>query len=139
MSDEQTNEFFDSAEDIFAIDDIKVEVVSVPQWGGRKIRLKMMSAAERDEFEASTVEVKRGRSKPNLANLRARLVARCIVNGDGVRLFQAGDVARLGRKSASALEFLFQKCQELNGFTEKDIDELTEDFDETTDSASSTD
>lgn len=125
---ENNEEFFETAEEIFDIDDMRVEVVAVPAWGGKKVRLKMMSAAERDEFEASTVEMKRGKQKPNLANLRARLVARCIVNAQGDRIFQSGDVARLGRKSAQALDYLFQKCQELNGFTEQDIEDLVEDF-----------
>lgn len=127
------SEFFESAEEIFEIDDMKVVEVAVPAWGGKKVRLKMLTAAERDDFEASTVEMKRGKQKQNLANLRARLVARCLVNSDGQRIFTSGDVARLGRKSAAALDLLFTKCQELNGFSEGDIEELTEDFDETTD------
>lgn len=128
----ESNDFFEDFDEIFEIDDVKIEIVAVPQWGGKKVRLKMMTAAERDEFEASTVETRKGRSKPNLANLRARLVARCMVNSAGERMVQSGDVARLGRKSAQAIDFLFLKCQDLNGFTEKDIEELTEDFDETT-------
>jgi hypothetical protein len=133
-----TEGFINSPDDLWAIDDVKVVVVTVPGWD-TKVRLKMMSAAERDAFEASTVQMKSGKQRPNLANLRARLVARCIVNEDNVLIFQSGDVERLGRKSAKALDFLFQECQELNGFTEADIEELVEDFDPTTDSASSTD
>lgn len=121
-------------DEILDYDDIKVEVVPVPEWGAKAaVRLKVLSAAERDAFEASTVTTKGGRQKPNLANLRARLVARCMVDGDGKRVFESGDVVRLGNKSSAALDRLFAKCQELNGFTEKDIEELTEDFDETRD------
>jgi hypothetical protein len=121
-------------DEILDIDDIKVEVVPVPEWGPKAaVRLKVLSAAERDAFEASTVTVKGGRQKPNLANLRARLVARCMVDGNGNRVFESGDVARLGQKSSAALDRLFAKCQEINGFSEKDIEELTEDFDETRD------
>lgn len=127
------SEFFETADEIFDIEDVKIELVSVPQWGGKKVRLKMLTAAERDEFEASTVETKRGKQKPNLANLRARLVARCMVDAEGNRVFQSGDVARLGRKSSKALDRLFAKCQEINGFSDKDIEEMTEDFDETSD------
>lgn len=121
-------------DDILDYDDIKVEVVPVPEWGkNAAVRLKVLSAAERDAFEASTVTTKGGRQKPNLANLRARLVSRCMVDADGNRVFESGDVARLGQKSSAALDRLFAKCQELNGFSEKDIEELTEDFDETRD------
>ncbi len=131
-------EFFDTAEEIFAIDDMEVRPVFVPQWG-RKVRLKMMTAMERDQFEASTVDQRGGKQKPNLANLRARLVSRCVVNAKGEPLFTSGYVSRLGaEKSAAAIDFLFQQCQKLNGFTKEDIEELAEDFGEGTDSASST-
>lgn len=121
-------------DEILDYDDIKVEIVPVPEWGkNAAVRLKVLSAAERDAFEASTVTTKGGRQKPNLANLRARLVSRCMVDADGNRVFESGDVARLGQKSSAALDRLFAKCQELNGFSEKDIEELTEDFDETRD------
>lgn len=121
-------------DDILDYDDIKTHVVPVPEWGAKAaVRLKVLSAAERDAFEASTVSTKGGKQKPNLANLRARLVARCMVDGNGNRVFQSGDVARLGNKSSAALDRLFAKCQEINGFSEKDIEELTEDFDETSD------
>jgi hypothetical protein len=121
-------------DEILDVDDIKVEIVPVPEWGERvAVRLKVLSAAERDAFEASTVTTKGGRQKPNLANLRARLVARCMVDEHGKRVFESGDVARLGQKSSAALDRLFAKCQEINGFSEKDIEELTEDFDETRD------
>jgi hypothetical protein len=121
-------------DEILDVDDIKVEIVPVPEWGEKvAVRLKVLSAAERDAFEASTVTTKGGRQKPNLANLRARLVARCMVDEHGKRIFESGDVARLGQKSSAALDRLFAKCQEINGFSDKDIEELAEDFDETRD------
>ncbi len=119
---------------ILEFDDIETVVVPVPEWGEKvAVRLKVLTAAERDAFEASTVTTKGGKQKPNLANLRARLVARCMVDADGKRIFESGDVARLGNKSSKALDRLFAKCQEINGFSDKDIEELTEDFDETSD------
>jgi hypothetical protein len=131
--DETEYEFLDR-DGILNFDDIKVEVVPVPEWGKKAaVRLKVLSAAERDAFEASTVTTRGGKQKPNLANLRARLVARCMVDAKGDRVFESGDVSRLGNKSSKALDRLFAKCQEINGFSDKDIDELTEDFDETSD------
>jgi hypothetical protein len=135
MSENEIHEEFplvDDRDDVLNIDDIKVHVVPVPEWK-RSVRLKELSGMERDEFEASTVTTKGGRQKPNLANLRARLVSKCMVNAKGDRVFVSGDVARLGNKSSAALDRLFQKCQEINGFSDEDIEELTEDFDETSD------
>lgn len=131
---DETEYTFLGRDDILDYDDIKTEVVPVPEWGAKAaVRLKVLSAAERDAFEASTVTTRGGKQKPNLANLRARLVARCMVDAKGERVFQSGDVARLGNKSSKALDRLFAKCQEINGFTDKDIEDLTEDFDETSD------
>lgn len=130
---ENEYEFLDRDE-ILGYNDIKTEVVPVPEWGAKAaVRLKVLSAAERDAFEASTVSHKGGKTKPNLANLRARLVARCMVDAKGERVFESGDVARLGNKSSKALDRLFAKCQEINGFSDKDVEDLTEDFDETSD------
>lgn len=131
---DETEYTFPGRDEILDYDDIQTEVVPVPEWGKTAaVRLKVLSAAERDAFEASTVTTKGGKQKPNLANLRARLVARCMVDAKGVRVFESGDVARLGNKSSKALDRLFAKCQEMNGFSEKDIEEMTEDFDETSD------
>jgi hypothetical protein len=135
MSENEVVEYeFLGRDAILDYDDIETVVVPVPEWGAKAaVRLKVLTAFERDEFEASTVTTKGGKQKPNLANLRARLVARCMVDAEGNRVFQSGDVARLGRKSSKALDRLFAKCQEINGFSDKDIEELTEDFDETSD------
>lgn len=131
MSNDEQYTFL-GRDDILDYDDIKTHVVPVPEWGAKAaVRMKVLSAAERDAFEATTVSTKGGKSKPNLANLRARLVARCIVDENGNRTFESGDVVRLGNKSSAALDRLFAKAQEINGFSEKDIEELTEDFDVT--------
>lgn len=131
---DETEYVFLGRDEILEFDDIKTEVVPVPEWGAKAaVRLKVLSAAERDAFEASTVTVRGGKQKPNLANLRARLVARCMVDAKGERVFQSGDVARLGNKSSKALDRLFAKCQEINGFSDSAIEEMTEDFDETSD------
>ncbi|MFD8117096.1 hypothetical protein [Streptomyces microflavus] len=129
---------FLTKDQILSAEDITVEVFPVPEWGG-DVRLRMLTAAERDRFEASTIETRGGKQKQNLANLRARLVALCIVDENGVRVFQSGDVTRLGNKSASALQRLFDKCNEMNALSEDDIEELTEGFDETPGEGSSTD
>jgi hypothetical protein len=56
------------------------------------------------------------------------MVTWCAVDEDGNRLFNSGDVKMLGERSAKALGRVFDKCQEMNGLSDSDIDELTEDF-----------
>jgi hypothetical protein len=126
-----------SKHDIMTVDDLKVEEVSVPEWGG-SVLVRTLTARERDEFESSTVDKKSG--KPNLENFRAKLVGLCLVDENGKRLFESrADIAMLGNKSVAALQRVFNKAQELNGFSEEDVEELTEDFDEDPDEQSTSD
>ncbi len=123
--------------DIMTVDDLKVEEVPVPEWGG-SVLVRTLTARERDDFESSTVDKKTG--KPNLDNFRAKLVSLCMVDENGKRLFESrADVAMLGNKSVAALQRVFNKAQELNGFSEKDVEELTEDFDGDPDEQSTSD
>lgn len=127
-----------SRDEILEADDLETEDVPVPEWAPKtaknrddyKVRLRMLTATDRDKFEASTVETKGGKQKQNLANFRARLVSLCIINDNGEVMFNPADIPALGKKSAKALGRVFDACQKLNGFTEADVEELTEGFDD---------
>jgi len=111
---------------ILTADDLKIDVVEVPEWGGA-VRVRGLSGAERDAFEASVVDLSsNGRRAPvmNLVNLRAKLAARCIVDENGARLFEDADIVALGRKSAQALQRVFEAAQRLSGLTARDVEEL---------------
>lgn len=126
-----------SKQDIMAADDLKIEEVPVPEWGG-SVLVRTLSGRERDEFESSTVDKKDG--KPNLDNFRAKLVGLCMVDEHGKRLFETrADITMLGNKSVAALQRVFNKAQELNGFSEADVEEMTEDFDGDPDEQSTSD
>lgn len=113
---------------ILKADDLKVEKLTVPEWGG-DIFIKVMSGAERDGFEAGCF-VGRGKDRrENFQNLRARLVAICIVDEEGKRMFNDAEAMLLGQKSAPAIDRIFTKCQEFNGLTQKDVEELTKNSD----------
>lgn len=126
-----------SKDQILAAEDLVTEDVEVPEWGGT-VRVRMMTGAERDSFEDSLTQTKGKNVKTNLANLRARLVARTVVDEDGKRLFTDAEAGVLGQKSAAALDRVFEAARKLNGMTEKDVEELTEDFPEEDGGASST-
>lgn len=111
-------------EAILAADDVQFEDVDVPEWGG-KVRVRSLAGIERDALEASMIEGKGKNANVNLANLRAKLVARSIVDEDGKRVFEDQDIAALGRKSAAALNRVYEVAQRLSGITQEDVDELT--------------
>ncbi|WP_055563601.1 hypothetical protein [Streptomyces atriruber] len=118
-----------SREQILKADDLKTEDVPVPEWGG-DVRIKTLKGKERDAFEQSMVETKGGKQRQNLKNFRAKLIAKCVVNENGELMFSPPDIEPLGEKSAAALSRVFDACQKLNGFSESDVEELTEGFDD---------
>lgn len=118
-------------EQILAAEDLEKELVTVEAWGG-SVYVRALTGAERDAFEASLVNervVRRGRKsettrETNLANLRARLCALTMCDEEGNRLFSDADVRELGKKSASALNKVFEVAQRLSGLTDDDVEEL---------------
>jgi hypothetical protein len=110
-------------EAILAADDLGREKVTVKEWGG-DVFVRAMTAAERDEWEAGLVSEPDGGAKARLRNLRARLAVLCVVDAAGNRLFGEGDADALGRKSAKALDRIFDVALRLNALGAKDVKEL---------------
>ena len=95
--------------------DLSTESVTVPEWGG-DVLVRTMTGADRDAFESSMITtLADGTRKPNMANMRAKLVALTVVDQAGNLVFGVADVDRLALKSASALERVFNAAQRING------------------------
>ena len=109
---------------ILQAQDLPTEQVSVPEWGG-EVLVRGLTGADRDDFEQSIAEQKGKNVKMNLRNVRAKLVALTVVDEDGNRLFSDKDAEVLGRKSAVALNRVFEVAQKLSGLTPEDVEELT--------------
>ena len=118
-----------SADQILAADDRKYEDVPVPEWGGT-VRLRSLSGAERDEFENGLQQQVGNKQVVNARNARAKLIALCAVDEQGQLLFSKAQVIKLGSKSSLALQRLYDVACRMNGFTEEDMKELTENFGE---------
>ena len=100
---------------------LKTEEVDVPEWGGT-VRVRELRGRERDEWEAS-LAVQRGKQMvPDVANMRAKLVARSVVGEDGEPVFTQQDVSALGELSASALDRVFEVASRLSGLSEADLE-----------------
>jgi hypothetical protein len=108
---------------ILAAASLKTEEVDVPEWGGI-VLVRELSGRERDEWEAS-LAVQRGKQMvPDVANMRAKLAARCIVGADLEPVFTQQDVAALGELSAAALDRVFEVASRLSGLSETDLEEM---------------
>jgi len=115
---------FLTRDDIMAINDLPCEDVLIPEWGNRYVRVRGLTGAERDQFEQSIVEARGKDTRVNLRNIRAKLVALCVVDEEGKRLFKDEDAELLGRKSAVALNRIFEVAQRLSGLRPEDVEEL---------------
>jgi len=118
-----------SRDDILKAEDIKVELVEVPEWGG-SVHVKGMTGAERDQFESSIVQQRGKNHSVNMVNIRAKLASQTVCDESGKRLFTDADVKALGAKSAVALQRVFDIAQRLSGITSEDVDELAKELDE---------
>lgn len=109
--------------EILAAKDITTERVEVPEWGGA-VMVRGLTGTERDKYDESLVDMRAGRkhARPDLANTRTKLVVRCIVDADGNLLFSERDIAILGKKSAAALERVYDKAAELSGLNTENVD-----------------
>lgn len=109
---------------ILRAEDIIVEPVEVPEWGGR-VRVKALSGSERDAFESSLVVNKGKKSQyTDTRNVRAKLASMAIVGADGNPLFDQADVVKLGKKSSAALDRVFSVAMKLSKITDEDLEEL---------------
>ena len=110
-------------ETILEVQDIEVELVKVPEWGG-EVYVKGMTGTERDAFESSVVLQRSKGISVNMANVRAKIAAQTICDEAGTRLFTDADVKALGKKSAAALQRVYEVASRLSGISSEDVDEL---------------
>ena len=108
---------------IFAAKDIKIQLVSVPEWGG-DVLVRGLTGHERDRFESTILDQRGKKTKIDLSNARARLVAMALIDNDGKLLFSDDEVGILGTKSAAALDRIYDVAAALSGISDEDIDEL---------------
>jgi hypothetical protein len=117
---------FLTKDQILGADDITYAEVDVPEWGGM-VRVKVMTGEERDAFEDKIVQRddRGNRIGMDIKNFRAKLLARCVVDEHGKRVFNDQDVHALGLKSIAAMDRVAVKIQEINRLTDDDVQELT--------------
>ena len=109
-----------TAKEILSTEDRKFIDVEVPEWGG-VVRIGTISGKARDRFESSILNAQ---GKVNTQNIRAKLVAACVVDESGKTIFSESDVEKLGEKSCMALDRVFAEAQKLNGIGQSEVESL---------------
>lgn len=108
---------------ILAVSDIQTRTVAVPEWGG-DVLVRGMTGLERDQYETSILDQRGKKAKVDLLNARARLASMTIVDEKGDRVFTDADVVALGKKSAAALDRIYDVAAALSGISDDDLDDL---------------
>jgi len=101
----------------FKCEPVKVKLLVPGMDADTEVFLKPLTSAQRDAFEASVVGVDGNR---DLSNLRARLVANCLVDEKGKAI---GDPVAIGKLDARLVGALFDSVRKLNGMDAEDVEE----------------
>lgn len=103
--------------------DIRFADVACPEWG-LVVRVRGLTATERDAYEASLVAFDRdGKPQRVKQGSRGRLAVLGIVDDAGRRIFTDDDAAQVGDKNAAAVDRLCDKIRELSGMGAEAVEE----------------
>ena len=105
---------------ILNCDDIKHEIVKIPEWG-LDVRVCVMSGLARDKFDHILTTMNK---EKNLNHIRATLAVYTVRDEENKQIFTHADIDALSEKSSSALDRIFSVAQRLNGLTNADVEEL---------------
>lgn len=113
-----------SRDAILNADDLDQEEVDVAEWGGT-VMVRALTGAERDAYEASMRQQRGKDFVANFANIRAKLVVKCVISPDtGERVFADNDAPALGKKSAAALDRIFEVAARLSRISDEDVEAM---------------
>lgn len=116
---------------ILQAEDLPSEVVQIPEWNG-SVMVRGLTGSGRGKFQNSIMSQNGKVDSKMTIDMREaemRLVAECTVNEKGAQLFTLKDIVELGKKSGSAINRISEVAMRLSGFTQDDLQELTENFD----------
>jgi hypothetical protein len=110
-----------SKSQIFAAEDMRLEKVEVPEWGGH-LFVRNMDGKARSRYE---YQVKQASKSGNFSGVREKLVAMVACDEQGRLLFDEDkDIEALGKKSCHVLDRICTAALKVNGISAEDVDEL---------------
>ena len=111
--------------EILGAQDIKVETVKVPEWGG-SVNVQAMTGAARDEYEEQVLTTRERDPADGVPkNWRAILVSLTVVDDAGKRMFTPADVEALGAKNGTAMTRVVTVAMRLSGLREQDAEKIS--------------
>ena len=98
-------------EQIFSKRDISYQEVKVPEWADGEadsVLVWDIGGDERDEYEASLRRKVGDKTEFSLVGARSKLVALCVRDQEGNRLFSDHEIIQLGRKNSKPIQRIYE-------------------------------
>lgn len=99
---------------ILAANDMPLQKVSVPEWGG-EVYLRPMSGTARAEFELRLVGAKKQSGEYIGPGMRGFILVNTLCDADGGLLFTAADIDAIESKNATVLARLVDDAMRISG------------------------
>lgn len=123
-----------TAAEILAAEDVRLEKVSVPEWKG-DVYVRNLTGRALDAYQFSLADDK---GELDFTDRRAKLLARCLCDDKGKRLFNEQQIEVLSGKSADVLVRLFDIAEKHNKLDKESREAIAKNSAATSDSASPT-
>lgn len=118
-------------DDILSSDDITIERVECPEWGG-VVFIRTITADKRDKFENDF-----NKSGAGMLGVRARLVSACMCDEKGKPSgISDAQIKALGKKSSAVMDRIFTRCMIINGMRDEDVEEMEKNYSKAEESVS---
>lgn len=106
-------------EQIDAIDDLTVKMieVEVPEWGG-SVFIRPMTVSELDDYSNAVVRAK----AKGLSDFRSKLVAYCLCDAKGERLYSDEEIQLIARHNAVVVNRLYEASDALNDISPRKVE-----------------
>ncbi|NBW14405.1 MAG: hypothetical protein EBR82_41045 [Caulobacteraceae bacterium] len=105
---------------LLGANDIKVQPIEVPEWGGTWY-VRVLSGRDREAFEEALSAEQR------MKNFRIRFLILAICDENGAKVFDQSDVDFLGDRNSVVINRVFEQAWTINAFTKEAVDALGED------------
>lgn len=123
-----------TAAEILAAEDVRLEKVSVPEWNG-DVYIRNLTGRALDAYQFSLANDK---GELDFTDRRAKLLARCLCDEKGKRLFNEQQIEALSGKSSDVLVRLFDIAEKHNKLDKESREAIAKNSAATSDSASPT-
>ena len=106
-----------TAAQIIEASDLAALKITVNEWGGGDVYIRLMTVGERDAHELEWLNHK----EKGVENFRSKFLARCLSDAKGVRLFSDAEVPLLSKKSCVVMHRLWTQAMAHNALSEEDV------------------